>query len=101
RDFLLGQRLWPPLYEVSADAWKRKAEALRRQRSRVGQRAKSPARDQVLSLTAAAMHLPGNTDDVIAWLKTAVPLRPGTGKRLQRRVIWGDVLDALPHTRKP
>ena len=96
RDFMRRQRMWPTLFEVSEEAWKKKAASLRRQAQRREQRRKHPQLGQLLSITNAAMFVPGNTEEVVARIKRMVPSRPGVGKRTKRVVLWDDVLAAFP-----
>ena len=100
RDYMRRQRMWPTLFEVSAEAWTKKAASLRRAAQRRKQREKHPERGQLLSITKAAMFVPGNTDAVTRRIKALVPLRPGSGQRSTQLVLWDDVLEAFPQMKK-
>ena len=100
RDFIRRKYHWPALLEVSAEAWQKKASSLSRQRARKRQREKRPELGEHVSITKAAMFIPGNRDAVKARIKEAVPLRPSAGKRIKHLVLWDDVLAAFPEMKQ-
>lgn len=100
RDFIRRKYMWPVLFEVSAEAWQKKASNLSRQRARERQKEKRPQRGELVSITKAAMFIPGNRDAAKARIKDLVPLRPSASKRIKHLVLWDDVLAAFPNMKK-
>ena len=100
RDAKLREHGCPRLFEVSQRAWLLKAQSLRRMQNRKRQKRTTPSRGALLSITAAAMFVPGKRENVIARIKQFVPLRPAVGGRTKHLVLWDDVLDAFPIMKK-
>lgn len=95
RDFMRRQRMLPTLFEVSAEAWRKKAASLRRAAQRRRQKARDRHDDDLLSVTAAAMRLRGNRSEVARRIRETIPLRPSPSGTSTPVVRWGDVRDAF------
>ncbi len=95
RDLMRRQRLWPTLFEVSAEAWRKKAASLRRAAQRRRQKATVLHDDDLLSVTAASMRLRGNRSEIARRIREEIPLRTSPSGTSTPVVRWGDVREAF------